>query len=167
VFLSVIAFTRPSNTRQAYNLIQEKSTSRYLIIEVQVEKEKWIMIRKSVLSLVIAVFVGLFLSAVCIAAEPVVNKPAAKLDINTASAAELIALDGIGKSYADRIVEYRKANGPFKTAEDIMKVSGIGKATWEKLKDKITAGAVAPATAAGATVPTTAAGAPVPATAAK
>jgi competence protein ComEA len=99
----------------------------------------------------------LFLSVVCFAAEPVVNKPVAKMDINTASAAELIALDGIGQSYADRIVEYRKANGPFKTAEDIMKVSGIGKATWEKIKDKITAGATVPATAAGATAPATAA----------
>ena len=104
------------------------------------------MIKKSVLSLVIALFVGMFLSVICIAAEPVVNKPAAKIDINTASATELIALDGIGKVYAEKIVEYRKANGPFKTAEDITKVVGIGKATWEKNKDKITVGA--PPTAA-------------------
>jgi competence protein ComEA len=75
------------------------------------------------------------------AAEPVGSKPETKIDINTASAAELMALDGIGKVYAERIVEYRKANGPFKAAEDIMKVDGIGKATWEKIKEKITTGA--------------------------
>lgn len=100
------------------------------------------MIRKSVLNLVMALSVVMFLSVICIAAEPVANKPPAKIDINTASAAELDALDGIGKSYANRIVEYRKANGPFKTTEDIMKVNGIGKAIFEKNKDKITVGAV-------------------------
>lgn len=99
------------------------------------------MIRKSVLPLLIALCVGMFLSVVCMAAEPVGIKPEVKIDINTASATELMVLDGIGKVYAERIVEYRKANGPFKTAEDIMKVDGIGKATWEKNKDKITVGA--------------------------
>jgi competence protein ComEA len=104
------------------------------------------MIKKSILPLVIALVVGMFLSVICIAAEPVGNKPTAKIDINTASAAELVSLDGIGKAYAEKIVAYRKANGPFKTTEDIMKVVGIGKATWEKNKDKITVGA--PTTAA-------------------
>lgn len=123
------------------HLKQEKATSRRLTLEVQAEKEKWKMIKKSVLSLVLALSVGMFLSVVCIAAEPVGNKPVVKIDINTASATELIALDGIGKAYAEKILEYRKANGPFKTAEDIMKVDGIGKATFEKNKDKITVGA--------------------------
>jgi competence protein ComEA len=99
------------------------------------------MIKKSVWSIIIALSVGMFLSGICFAAEAVVNKPATKIDINTASAAELIALDGIGKAYAEKIIEYRKANGPFKTAEEIMKVKGIGKATWEKNKDKITVSA--------------------------
>lgn len=104
------------------------------------------MIKKSVLPLVIALSVVMFLCVAGIAAEPAGNKAGAKIDINTASAAELMALDGIGKAYAEKIVEYRKTNGPFKTPEDIMKVAGIGKVTWEKNKDKITAGA--PPTAA-------------------
>lgn len=112
------------------------------------------MIKKSVLSLVIAVFAGMFLSVMGMAADPPAGKPVVKIDINTATAAELVALEGIGKAYAERIVDYRKANGPFKTAEDIMKVNGIGKATWEKIKDKITAGA--PSTAPPTTSPTAA-----------
>jgi competence protein ComEA len=93
------------------------------------------------MSLLISLSLGMFLSVVCMAAEPAAVKPEVKIDINTASAAELMVLDGIGKVYAERIVEYRNANGPFKTAEDIMKVNGIGKAIWEKNKDKITVGA--------------------------
>lgn len=108
------------------------------------------MIRKSMLNLALAFVVVMFVSSVCFAAEPLGNKPpakpdintAAKIDINTASANDLITLNGIGKSYAERIVEYRKANGPFKILEDLMKVNGIGKVTFEKIKDKITVGAV-------------------------
>jgi len=60
------------------------------------------------------------------------------ININTASAAELDALPGIGSAYARRIIAYRKAHGPFASPDQIMQVKGIGKATYEKIKDRIT-----------------------------
>jgi competence protein ComEA len=65
---------------------------------------------------------------------------AGPVDINTATAAELETLPGIGPKTADAIVEYREANGPFETIEDIMDVPGIGEGTFEKIKDGITVG---------------------------
>lgn len=61
----------------------------------------------------------------------------AKININTASREELMELKGVGPAYADRIIEYRKALGPFQRPEDIMKVKGIGEKTWEANKDII------------------------------
>jgi competence protein ComEA len=63
-----------------------------------------------------------------------------KTNINTATQAELEALPGIGPAFAGRIVEYRQANGPFKSIEEITLVSGIGEATLAKIKDYITVG---------------------------
>lgn len=60
-----------------------------------------------------------------------------KVNINTAPAEQLMQLDRVGARYADRIVEYREKNGPFEKPEDIMKVKGIGKKTWEANKDRI------------------------------
>ncbi|UCC78166.1 MAG: ComEA family DNA-binding protein [Anaerolineales bacterium] len=63
--------------------------------------------------------------------------PGQKININTASAAELEALPGIGPVLAQRIIDYRQANGPFGRLEDIKKVKGIGDKTFEDLKDLI------------------------------
>ncbi len=62
------------------------------------------------------------------------------ININTATAAELDRLPRIGPSIAQRIVEYREANGPFTKVEDLMRVKGIGPATFEQLRDLITVG---------------------------
>jgi competence protein ComEA len=62
------------------------------------------------------------------------------VNINTATPAELETLPGIGPKTADTIVEYREANGPFRTIEDIMDVPGIGEGTFEKIKGGITVG---------------------------
>ena len=62
---------------------------------------------------------------------------AAKININKASADELIQLKGIGPSTAAKIIEYRDKNGPFKSPEDITMVSGIGAKTYENNKDMI------------------------------
>jgi competence protein ComEA len=71
------------------------------------------------------------------AAEP----PAAELiNINIASQSELDTLPGIGPTTARKIIEYRDANGPFAAIEDIIKVSGIGQVTFERIKDLITVG---------------------------
>jgi competence protein ComEA len=56
------------------------------------------------------------------------------IDLNTAAAADLDALPGIGPALAQRILDYRRDHGPFKTIDDLQKVSGIGPAKMEKLK---------------------------------
>ena len=57
--------------------------------------------------------------------------------VNRASAKEFEALDGIGPVLASRIISYRKANGPFATIEDLLKVPGIGTGTLSKFKSKL------------------------------
>jgi len=59
-------------------------------------------------------------------------------NINTASSSELEALPGIGPVLAQRILEYRSANGPFVSIEQIKDVKGIGDHTFENIKDMIT-----------------------------
>lgn len=65
---------------------------------------------------------------------------AAFVNINTAGVAELDTLPGIGPSYAQRIIDYRNANGLFQIIDDIQNVSGIGPATFANIKDLITVG---------------------------
>ena len=61
-----------------------------------------------------------------------------KLNINTATVEQLMALSGIGESKAKSIVEDRAKNGLFSSIEDITRVSGIGEAMFNKIKDDIT-----------------------------
>lgn len=60
------------------------------------------------------------------------------VNINTAGVKELSTLTGIGKAKAQKIIDYREANRGFKSIDEIMKVRGIGKATYEKFKANIT-----------------------------
>ncbi|MAQ91927.1 MAG: hypothetical protein CMM84_00115 [Rhodothermaceae bacterium] len=60
--------------------------------------------------------------------------PPAPTNINTASAAELQRLPRIGPALAGRIVEYRRVNGRFRSAEQITEVRGIGEKTLEKMR---------------------------------
>jgi len=69
---------------------------------------------------------------------PAVQEAATVININTAPAEELATLEGIGDAIAQNIVEYRTANGPFATIEDLKNVKGIGEARFEKLKERIT-----------------------------
>ncbi len=66
------------------------------------------------------------------------------VNLNTASAADLEALPGIGAKTAARIVEYRQKNGPFKKIEELMNVRGIGEKNFLKLKASITVAAPKP-----------------------
>lgn len=60
-----------------------------------------------------------------------------KVNLNTASAEELQTLSGIGPSLSQRIIDYRQANGPFKSVDDLRKVSGIGDTRFKSLKDLV------------------------------
>ena len=59
------------------------------------------------------------------------------VNINQASKEQLMALPGIGESRAEDIIRYREESGGFQRIEDIMKVSGIKDAAFQKIKDSI------------------------------
>lgn len=61
-----------------------------------------------------------------------------KLNINTATAADLETLSGIGEVLAQRIVDHRTENGPFASVDDLVDVSGIGDSILEQIRDDVT-----------------------------
>lgn len=63
---------------------------------------------------------------------------ASRVNLNTADAAALESLPGIGPALAQRIIDYRMANGPFQTTAEIQDVRGIGAGIYAKIKDSIT-----------------------------
>ena len=73
------------------------------------------------------------------AAEPGAPEPENRVlvNINTAGAGELEALEGIGPALAQRIVEYREEHGPFRSVDELLEVKGIGEATLEKFRDSV------------------------------
>ncbi len=75
---------------------------------------------------------------------PTTDPTAALIDINTASVAELDELPGIGPVLAQRIVDYRDANGPYRSVDELEAVDGISATTVEELRPLITAGTVTP-----------------------
>ncbi len=99
----------------------------------------------SIAAIARTLLLSLLLAAPAVAAETV--------NVNTADAATLDrVLVNIGPSKADAIVSYRKANGPFRSADQLAQVPGIGLKTVEKNKDRIVfaGGAAAAPAAAGA-----------------
>jgi competence ComEA-like helix-hairpin-helix protein len=60
-----------------------------------------------------------------------------KVNINSADVKELMTLTGVGRKVAERIVEYRDNHGPFKKADELRKVEGVGTGVWEKNRDRI------------------------------
>jgi len=60
------------------------------------------------------------------------------INLNTASLSQLDSLDGIGPTYAQRIIDYREANGDFTSIDQIKNIKGIGDKKFEKIQDQIT-----------------------------
>ena len=71
-------------------------------------------------------------------ANNVTDSGEGKVNINTADAAALQTIPGIGPSKADRIMEYRESEGKFNEIDDIKNISGIGNKTFESIKEYIT-----------------------------
>ncbi len=72
------------------------------------------------------------------------STPSTIVNINTATAAQLDKLPGIGPAVAARIIEYRQKNGQFKKVEELMNVKGIGEKSFLKLKSQLTVTAPPP-----------------------
>jgi comEA protein len=70
--------------------------------------------------------------------EPKSTKVVTKININTATQEELESLPGIGPKTAQKIIEYRLENGPFKSVEEIVNIKGIKQKKFDKIKDLIT-----------------------------
>jgi competence protein ComEA len=70
-------------------------------------------------------------------AMPGLGAAAEPLDINAAGVEQLVELDGIGSVYAQRIVDYREANGPFEAVDQLTDVNGIGPKTLDEIRDDI------------------------------
>ena len=63
------------------------------------------------------------------------------MDINAATLEQLKSLPGIGDVKAKAIIDYREANGPFQTTDELTNVDGIGTVTYQNLRSLITTGA--------------------------
>jgi competence protein ComEA len=92
----------------------------------------------------------MFRSAIVLALALVSQWAIAALNLNTATKEELIALPGIGPAKAQAILDYRKANGAFKTVEELKDIKGIGAKRFEKLKPELTVAPPAAVKAASA-----------------
>lgn len=76
------------------------------------------------------------------ASETAPKKP---INLNTATATELMQLPHVGAKTAERIISFRKQHGNFRRVEEIMNVKGIGEKSFAKMKPYLTLGAAAPA----------------------
>jgi len=68
------------------------------------------------------------------------SRTPAVVNLNTATAAQIATLPGIGPATAQRIIEHREKNGPFKKIEELMNVKGIGEKSFLKLKPFLSVG---------------------------
>lgn len=69
---------------------------------------------------------------------PVITSAQGKVNINSATAEQLVEIPGVGESTANRIIEKRKELGSFKSLDDLLQVKGIGEKKLEKMKPFLT-----------------------------
>jgi len=67
-----------------------------------------------------------------------VQRRGGKINLNTASKAELMQISKVGSVTAERIIAYRNRNGQFQSIDDLKKIKGIGEKTFERIKGEIT-----------------------------
>ncbi|MBV8515824.1 MAG: ComEA family DNA-binding protein [Acidobacteria bacterium] len=91
---------------------------------------------KKFVPLTLAIIVA-FVSTVAFADAAVTPAPAGVVNLNSADAAQLALLPGIGVKAAQRIVDYRSQNGPFRKTSDLMQVKGVGAKSFERLSPYI------------------------------
>lgn len=75
------------------------------------------------------------------AGAPIAGVPGAgdgKINLNTADVGQLDTLPGVGPVLAQRIIDHREQHGPFRSVSDLRRVSGIGEARYQELKDLVT-----------------------------
>ena len=77
---------------------------------------------------------SLILAGLVLAVLPTFAAEARRVNVNTADASQLALLPRVGPSLAQKILDFRKENGPFKSPEDLMLVQGIGEKTYQLLK---------------------------------
>lgn len=82
--------------------------------------------------LLLVVFVWFSFMGLAFAATPV--------DLNSANQAQLETVNGIGPVKAKAVIEYRAKNGPFKSVDDLQKVTGFGKVSVGKLRSEVMVG---------------------------
>ena len=73
-------------------------------------------------------------------ADAKASHSASPVDVNSATVEELMAVKGIGVSLAQRIVEFREKNGPYKDVDDLLKVQGIGEKSLDRIREFLSVG---------------------------
>ncbi len=93
-------------------------------------------------SRIVASLVAMALMAVVAAAPAIAAKPApaAKVNLNTATAQQLTTLPGVGEKLAARIIEFRQKSGPFRTPQELLNVKGIGEKNFQKMQPYVLVG---------------------------
>lgn len=93
------------------------------------------IMKRFIIALLMLCVLGVVTPAVLFAAGSAdAVEQTAKVSLNSGSTVELQTLPGIGAVTAERIVTFRKQNGPFATVDDLVKVKGVGIKTLEKLR---------------------------------